>query len=110
MTPKLGADSYATPGRDCGRGAGWVEPRRIAVSLAMSSLMTESVIGHAGPVSDHSNPVIDHKVLTEAISRTKRTSTLAGHVRFQRTPRVQRVASRKSALGSGGTVWLYTKG
>jgi hypothetical protein len=45
---------------DCARGAGWVEPRRIAVSLAMSSLMTESVIGHAGPVSDQANPVIDH--------------------------------------------------
>jgi hypothetical protein len=40
------------------------------VSLAMSSLMTESVIDHAGPVSDHPNPVIDHKVLTEAIKRT----------------------------------------
>ena len=54
--------------------AGRVKPWRIAVSLAMSSLMTESVIDHAGPVSDHPNPVIDHKVLTEAISRTKRTS------------------------------------
>jgi hypothetical protein len=53
-------DSYATPRRDCARGAGWVEPRRIAVSLAMSSLMAESVIGHAVPVSDHDNPLIDH--------------------------------------------------
>jgi hypothetical protein len=53
---------------------GRVKPWRIAVSLAMSSLMTESVIDHAGPVSDHPNPVIDHKALTEAISRTKRTS------------------------------------
>jgi hypothetical protein len=55
------------------RAAGRVEPRRIAVPLAMSSLMTENVIDHAGPLSDHPNPVID-KVLTEAISRTKRTS------------------------------------
>jgi hypothetical protein len=39
---------------------GRVEPRRIAVPLAMSSLMTENVIDHAGPVSDHANPVIDH--------------------------------------------------
>jgi len=38
--------------------AGRVKPWRIAVSLAMSSLMTESVIDHAGPVSDHPNPVI----------------------------------------------------
>jgi hypothetical protein len=29
-----------------------------SVALAMSSLMTESVIDHAGPVSDHPNPVI----------------------------------------------------
>jgi hypothetical protein len=36
--------------------AGRVEPWRIA----MSSLMTESVIDHAGAVSDHANPVIDH--------------------------------------------------
>ena len=48
--------------------AGRVEPRRIAVPLAMSSLMTENVIDHAGPLSDHPNPVIDHKVLTEACS------------------------------------------
>jgi hypothetical protein len=41
------------------RAAGRVEPRRIAVPLAMSSLMTENVIDHAGPVSDHANPVID---------------------------------------------------
>jgi hypothetical protein len=34
---------------------GRVEPRRIAVSLAMSSWMTESVINHAVPVSDHAN-------------------------------------------------------
>jgi hypothetical protein len=52
--------------------AGRVKPWRIAVSLAMSSLMTESVIDHAGPVSDHPNPVIDHKVLTEAITNNSR--------------------------------------
>jgi hypothetical protein len=37
------------------RAAGRVEPRRIAVPLAMSSLMTENVIAP----SDHANPVID---------------------------------------------------
>jgi hypothetical protein len=43
------------------RDAGRIDPRRrIAVPLAMSSLMTEKVIDHAGPVSDHANPVIDH--------------------------------------------------
>jgi hypothetical protein len=37
--------------------------------------MNSSLTGTAaGPLSDHPNPVIDHKVLTEAISRTKRTS------------------------------------
>jgi hypothetical protein len=42
------------------RAAGRVEPRRIAVPLAMSSLMTENMIDNAGTIQPH---FADHKSL-----------------------------------------------